>query len=282
MAIPKEFNYKDEDAFIQEFIIPLLYKLGFSLVVNYHGTAELGKDLIFAEVDRFGHVRYHGIQAKYVGSISLNAIEELITDCKQAFENPFTHPQTGATEKINSFYAVTGGTIGTDATNHYFNSVLKSYGANARLLQAKDLITLDRWATAKHRDNLSDLLAGLLVELDYNEHHIFPMLIESLSKFSKGTGTWPLWRLRSESVSSYLQQPFLTKSLNIDRMLNYWHFALLCNKETDLVGQGIFSPENRKAINTQAIEHLQKARDIGLDIRMDIVKVLQSLGIQKL
>ncbi len=56
MAIPPDFNYANEDSFIQGFLIPLLQKLGFLLVVNYHGTAEFGKDLIIAEVDRFGHV----------------------------------------------------------------------------------------------------------------------------------------------------------------------------------------------------------------------------------
>ncbi|MDP2754082.1 MAG: hypothetical protein Q8P40_06790 [Nitrospirota bacterium] len=70
MAIPPEFNFANEDEFTQEFLIPLLQRLGFSLVVNYHGSSEFGKDLIFAELDRFGHVRYHGLQAKYEPSIS--------------------------------------------------------------------------------------------------------------------------------------------------------------------------------------------------------------------
>ena len=91
MPIPPEFNYVNEDEFTQRFLIPLLQRLGFSLVVNYHGHAEFGKDLIFAEIDRFGHVRYHGLQAKYKPSISLNEVEGLITDCRQAFSNPFTH-----------------------------------------------------------------------------------------------------------------------------------------------------------------------------------------------
>ena len=87
MAIPAEFAFANEDAFVQNFLIPLLRRLGFSLVVNYHGRTEFGKDLVFAEVDRFGHVRYHGLQAKYEARISLNGIEDLIRDCKQAFEN---------------------------------------------------------------------------------------------------------------------------------------------------------------------------------------------------
>jgi len=215
MAIPVEFNYANEDAFVQTFLIPLLQKLGFSLVVNYHGKTEFGKDLVFAEVDRFGHVRYHGLQAKYKPSISLNRIEDLIRDCKQAFENPFTHPQTGTTEKISSFYAVTGGSIGPEAVQHYFNSLLKLYAANARLFQAKDLLTLDRWASASHRDKVTDLLAGLLVELDYNERHVFPSLIDSLRQLLMGKGTFTLWRFRAEAASSYLRQPFMTNVLNV-------------------------------------------------------------------
>ena len=69
----------------RRFLIPLLQRLGFSIVVNFHGTSEFGKDIIFGEIDRFGHVVYHGLQAKYVPSISLSASDELIEDAKQAF-----------------------------------------------------------------------------------------------------------------------------------------------------------------------------------------------------
>ena len=46
MAIPVESTYDNEEAFTQSFLIPLLQKLGFTLVLNYHGTAEFGKDLL--------------------------------------------------------------------------------------------------------------------------------------------------------------------------------------------------------------------------------------------
>src|SRR5438477_12444055 len=119
MPFPPEFQYSNEDDFTQRFCVPLLQRLGFSLVVNYHGSSEFGKDLIFAEVDRFGHVRYHGLQAKYQPSISLNEVEELISDCLQAFANPFTHPQTGTVERISTFYVINGGSLGIEALAHY-------------------------------------------------------------------------------------------------------------------------------------------------------------------
>lgn len=93
MAFPPELaNFNNEESFTDSFLIPLLQRLGFSVVVNFHGTSEFGKDIIFGEIDRFGHVVYHGLQAKYVASTSLSASDELIEDAKQAFNNPFTHP----------------------------------------------------------------------------------------------------------------------------------------------------------------------------------------------
>jgi hypothetical protein len=88
MAIPDEFQFEGEVEFIEKFVIPLLQRLGFSMIVNYHGSREFGKDLIFAEVDRFGYIRYLGLQAKYEPSIGLDEMRGLVTDCKQAFENP--------------------------------------------------------------------------------------------------------------------------------------------------------------------------------------------------
>jgi hypothetical protein len=121
VSFPAEFRYANEDDFIQRFLIPLITRMGF-YVVNYHGVSEFGKDLIFAEIDRFGHVRYHGLQAKYESSFSLKDSESLIDDCRQAFANPFKHPQTGATERISTFYAVNGGSVSDQATTHFFNS----------------------------------------------------------------------------------------------------------------------------------------------------------------
>ena len=71
MAIPNELKiFANEADFLARFIIPLLYRLGFSVVVNYHGQREFGRDLVLGEIDRFGHVLYYGLQAKYVDSLS--------------------------------------------------------------------------------------------------------------------------------------------------------------------------------------------------------------------
>jgi hypothetical protein len=51
----KEFQFRDT------FVMPLLIRLGFGVVVNYHGQREFGRDVIFGDLDRFGHVVYYGM-----------------------------------------------------------------------------------------------------------------------------------------------------------------------------------------------------------------------------
>lgn len=169
IAIASEFTYASEDDFVQRFLIPLLYRLGFSIVANYHRShGELGKDLVFAEIDRFGHIRYCGLQAKYEQSIGLSAVETVIQDCRQAFASPFTHPHTHTEERIQTFYAVNGGSISEDARQHFFGSVGHPLAACTRLLDGKSLLALDRWAAANRSlATLSDL-NGLLLETRYN------------------------------------------------------------------------------------------------------------------
>ena len=62
-------SYANEMESVQRFLVPLLGRLGFGIVVNRHGQSEAGMDLIVGEIDRFAHVRYHGVQAKFEASI---------------------------------------------------------------------------------------------------------------------------------------------------------------------------------------------------------------------
>ena len=86
MTIPVQFVYKGDDKefqFRDKFVMPLLVRLGFGVVLNYHGCREFGRDVIFGDIDRFGHVVYYGMQIKYETSIGLAASHELIQDAEQ-------------------------------------------------------------------------------------------------------------------------------------------------------------------------------------------------------
>jgi hypothetical protein len=278
MAIPSEFSYASEDQFIQDFLIPLLQRLGFSLVVNYHGQSELGKDLIFAELDRFGHVRYHGLQAKYEPSISLNEIEGLICDCKQAFSNPFTHPQTGIAERISSFYAINGGSVGHEATQHYFNSLLPSYGGNARLLQGRDLLTLDKWASVNRMEDVLSIINGLLIEIKFNDILATKWIACLRESLNRANAPFLIDRFRTNASSSYLIKPILQTLVTTDEVLQYSDLVIICNKLFDYIGQGILNPDNRKQLKLNCIEKLEKLNSKSVSLLSAIMQSLKKIG----
>jgi len=276
MVIPAEFNYTNEDDFIQRFLIPLLKRLGFS-VVNYHGTREFGKDLVFAEMDRFGHVRYHALQAKYEASISLGDSKGLIEDCDQAFANPFVHPHTGASERISSFYAVNGGDISEPARTNYFNQLIR-YGSNVRLLDGKSLIALDRWAAFNRGEMVGETLTGMLIEIRVNRRKMAtfqPMLQAYVEDTKKPL---PIERLRDAGTTNYLLRPLSPNLINVDEVLWYSEFARMFNNSLEFCLKSLASEENKKDLLRKVIEQSVGFYIWGNHIEEAIQSVLSQLG----
>jgi hypothetical protein len=222
MTIPADFNYENEDDFNQRFLIPLLLRLGFSVIANFHGHSEFGKDIVFAEIDRFGHIRYNAIQSKYVASIGLNAVEELILDCKQAFAHEFRHPQTGSQERISSFYAVNGGSISEQAIQHFFATLQPCYGANVRILQAKDLLVLDRWSATKGRADELRILTGVLLEVRFNRRQLNKVVFDMEKSISKSGHFYPFTSVKADAISAFLTLPVYLDPPLIQLAEQYW------------------------------------------------------------
>jgi hypothetical protein len=279
MPIPNELSYSNEDEFSQQFLIPLLRRLGFSVVANYHGHAEFGKDLVFAEIDRFGHVRYHAIQSKYLPSISLNAIEDLVLDCKQAFNNPFTHPQTGAVERISTFYAVNAGTIGPEATQHFFQSLVGVYGGNVRLLQARDLLVLNQWATAQRHEQIVDRLTGLLLELRFNRRQI--QAITNNYKTSLDNQKAPLifTAIRTNAVSQYLSAPILVDEVSADILEAYWQSCSVLEAWISVHRMWRIKPDDDRAASEASLLGMtSRIEKFAVAIESQIQSVVVRLG----
>jgi hypothetical protein len=165
MAIPAEFSdFRNEDDFVQRFLIPLLFRLGFSVVANYHGKRENGKDVIFADIDRFGHILFFGLQAKFEPSIPKSMVLEMVDDVESAFGNPFTHPQTNKQEVITRFYYVNAGTFSEYVPDDFFNRIGR-WKAHTVILDGPGLIALGRWATLNKTTMIRELLSGLILVL---------------------------------------------------------------------------------------------------------------------
>jgi len=78
-------TFNDEDDFRQNWIKPFLHKLGYILVTHSHGADEHGRDLFFADFDRFEHPRFCAVQAKKgnirAGNAELSKLQEQAQAC---------------------------------------------------------------------------------------------------------------------------------------------------------------------------------------------------------
>jgi hypothetical protein len=269
MPIPAELtSYNNEADFRERFVIPLLHRLGFSVVTNFHGQREFGKDVVFAEVDRWGQVAYHGLQAKFVDSISQGGpIRDLIIDAEEAYANPFTHPQTGASHRISDFFAVNGGTIPDNAREHFFNTLQPKFGANVRLIDGLGLLSLDRWAAFNRGSFIKERIIGLLLELQSNRSQ-GNALTKALTAFVAGSG-YPLARLRLPATLAVLEQPLILEDAFINTLQGYWHYARSVNDLIDAADTVLNVPDYVKLRVNTAIELISK-----LDESAQIIEVI--------
>lgn len=237
MTIPSEFSYANEDEFTEKFIVPLLHWLGYGLVANYHGTTQNGKDLVFADRDRFGDTVFYGLQVKYVSSIGQKDAEDLIADCRQAFRNPFRHPRTGADESIAFFVAVNGGAISDQARQNFFNDAAQEgRRPHVRLLDGKQLLALRNFVATNNLSTVRGQLRGLLREVETNRHL---RSVGALSSLPQDPGKpMPLERLRNNAVAAYLASPTLPETdIPLWGADKYWQATQAFNRLLDTMSQ---------------------------------------------
>ena len=115
---------RDEVGWIKTYVIPLLRNLGFRRVDFVHGSLEAGRDVVMANYDRFGLLKYYAIQAKD-GDLRARSdgpeINTIFDQVRTAFETPYRDPLSGTEHKIAGVYLVLNGSI-TDAARNILYS----------------------------------------------------------------------------------------------------------------------------------------------------------------
>src|SRR5438132_5410178 len=88
-------RFQNEAEFREQFVKPLLNRLGFYGVSEQHGTQEFGKDFVFSEHHRLGGLRHYAAQVKHEQTISQGAsVDGLLSQVRQAFATPFKRPDS--------------------------------------------------------------------------------------------------------------------------------------------------------------------------------------------
>jgi hypothetical protein len=278
MPIEAEFNFFGSEAdFTSRFLVPLLRRLGFSVVADYHGKQEFGKDLVFGEIDRFGEVAYHGLQAKYQASISQTDSEGLIEDCKQAFRLPFRHPNTGGEHRISTFIVASAGSIADNARANFFAAAtLLEHSGNLRMFDGKALLAQDRWATMTRVEQVGETIAGLLIELEFNRKTL-PIMIDSAKNFMQQQKLLPIERFRSSAVSRYVVRPVLANMIDCDLANEYWFLADGINAVLNSLALPLL-PEGLIAAVKQALELIEVFAGHDKKLTWQVMKARSTLG----
>ncbi len=279
MAIEKEFKFNDEADFVARFLDALLRRLGFSVVIPYHGKREFGRDLIFAEIDRFRQVAYHALQGKYVDAIHQGDSKGLIDDCEEAFRHPFTNPTTGEQHYITTFVIANGGSFTDNARENFFVATTHAERiGQVRLLDGRTLLSLDRWASFGTVQQVGEILSGLLIEVRYNRQ--MGMFISGeLGKYIKDEQhPIPSWRLRKEACSHYLHKPLVPNLIQTENVMKYIQSIEGFDYSVDRLLS--FGPvrQMRVKIAEATIQNIVPVQTIGAALEAAIMNAMARLG----
>jgi hypothetical protein len=273
-------SYGNEDEFVHRFLVPLFGRLGFSIVVDYHGMQEFGKDLVLGEIDNFGHVCYYGVQAKYEPSLGKSEAHGLIQDCDEAFAKEFDHPQTGARHRISKFYAVNGGSISAEARALVFATLQPRHADNIRLLDGKELLDLDRSAAIRS-ENARDLLVALLLEARFNAGTV-AILAPDLQAIVVGTGhgvVYPTARLRVVATAAWLARPIMLSALPADSIEELYSRATAFNRHLDDAGTSpLHTVDSIRVPAAKALGEVSSLAKILATVQKALRDLLSQLG----
>jgi hypothetical protein len=279
MTIPAELIFSNEFQFRDAFVMPLLIRLGFGVVLNYHGQREFGRDVIFGDVDRFGHVVYYGMQIKYKSSISLSDSHSLVQDAAEATDNPFKHPHSGREEFISCFYVANAGDISEQARDNFFSGVPRRGIRDARLLDGNALLVLDKAASLTRSAHIQERLAGLLQEVRRNRS-VADDLLANLKSFADDptSNPFPILRCRNSAAGAYLSAPFAIPGLSIDTIDQYWETIRIINDVADSVGTLLVNEDYRKERVKGAARFVAEAETRAMLIETSVITLLSELG----
>ncbi|MGA9033249.1 MAG: hypothetical protein WB402_12090 [Sulfuricaulis sp.] len=156
-------QFKDEAEFRENFVKPLLNRLGYYGVSEQHGTQEFGKDFVFSELHRLGGMRHYAAQVKHEKKIKQGkSVDDLLSQVRQAFAKPFKRSDSPRECHVSAVYVFNSGEI-TEGAKEYLLSGLgrEHYGDNVHFLDGERLEALNEWATLQSDANARARLLGL-------------------------------------------------------------------------------------------------------------------------
>ena len=134
----------DEPLFTKAVVIPLFRRMGFQSVRYNHGVYEYGRDVLFAELDKFSRVRHYAAQVK-AGSISASngtLLQQLVAQIDDAFAMPVKGPGKSKQFHVSEVFVVCSGTISEGAIERLNQKLDPRLAGSVHFLDREDIMHL--------------------------------------------------------------------------------------------------------------------------------------------
>lgn len=274
MPLPE---FTTEAEFREQWIGPLLTRLSFIHVVHTHGEGEQGKDFIFADFDRFEHLRFYAVQAK-LGDIGAGDVElqKLLGQVERSFRVRIRDRKGAEDRRVSAVYVMASGRISARA-REYISEHCRSaiYGENVYFLDGDRLDQINR--SVQHRSDAetrSKLLA-LGAELFSNR-----MTLNALTA-AYSTDRDAFGPLRVSSLERFLSSPNPTSQALFRAVESLWRTIEIIrpfiNANVSLRRPEGAEKRRKSVIVTEAaikqcdeLERLLKLELAALDARYDL------------
>lgn len=255
--MPLYGQFKDEADFRDRFIRPLLNRLGFYGVSEQHGTQEFGKDFVFSELHRLGGMRHYAAQVKHEETINQGkAVDELLTQARQAFAKPFTRPDSPRACYVSAVYIFNSGEIATNAKEQLAAYLEREhFGDNVIFLAGERLVALNEFATLQTDANVRARLVGLRVALQF-------IVIDLTTHYLEAkTSLVPLF---THSVELSLSEPVIIDTEFLRQLFRLW---INLQALESLRANYVYRPKDGDAFKEIAPKIIELAKEALLQIK---------------
>ena len=261
-------EFTSEAAFRDEFVRPLLTRLGFLSVAELDGPQEFGKDFVFSELTAFGFLRHYAVVAKHEKAIRQPATRlcgTILSQIRQAFSVKFRLSDSAQEQRVASVIVMNSGSITSNAVQWLRAELeLERYGENVHIFDGDRLAQLDRSAAFHRAEQLIPKLVGLQTQLRLNEV-VWSSIDKSLPRFPEVRGSFV------RALEEYATAPFLDDMVSANEVLMLLQECRIIDAINHRYMSGIRVTDEIKASDVEKLREViarATARSVAIRVRV--------------
>ncbi len=273
-------KYQNEDRFREDFIKPLLVKMGFIGITNKHGAQEFGKDYVFTELDRFGVQRHMVVQAKHEKTINKGAkVLELLSQVREAFTVPFQLASAPSEIRyVSAVYVFNSGNITEPAKKKILHELEPERKVSSFFYDGHQLETLSQITTRQLSSQIDQSLSALQSEFVINAQ-IAAAHIKNLKALNEERETsWDVRPFLLVAVEQFLSNPPVRDRQLQNLTVLYWQACHIAMGISYSLQYKLGLNEQKRANNREKLSNMcNKSISLSLEISKHIDEIRQSI-----